>query len=130
MTFEGAGMTREPLNRQSQDCAIDATQRAVWRTVVERFRLLQDEVQLKQADLSRRLGVSNPQIHIWLSDHRKMTLKAAARLLAAMDAGLVCSLSAEDPSEPGSGRRGRGGGEPLAVWLATLQAALSFGGVV
>jgi plasmid maintenance system antidote protein VapI len=51
--------------------------------LVDRFRQGQRSG-LKQADLAKRLGVSRPQIHIWLTDPDKMTLKAAARLMLAM----------------------------------------------
>ena len=61
-------------------------QAALWRGVVARFELLKARDGLRQADLAAALGVSRPQIHEWLSDPRNMTLKAAGRLLLAMDA--------------------------------------------
>ena len=66
--------------------AIDRTQAAMWRGVVARFEHLKAAEGLRQADLAAALGVSRPQIHEWLSDPRNMTLKAAGRLLLAMDA--------------------------------------------
>lgn len=61
-------------------------QAALWRGVVARFEHLKDSEGLRQADLAAALDVSRPQIHEWLSDPRHMTLKAAGRLLLAMDA--------------------------------------------
>ncbi len=87
------------LGKRRQAEVIDEAQRAVWLLVTGRFGQLHDMAGLTQADLARRLGTSRPQIHEWLSDHRKMSLKAAARLLSAMDASLACRLVVE--SRPG-----------------------------
>lgn len=71
---------------EEQARAIDRLQAAMWRGVVARFEQLKADEGLRQADLAAALGVSRPQIHEWLSDPRHMTLKAAGRLLLAMDA--------------------------------------------
>lgn len=94
-------MESASLSNQRQADAIDDAQRTVWLLVTRRFRSLRDTVGLTQADLSRRLGISRPQIHEWLSDHRKMSLKAAARLLSAMDARLACRLVAASIQDGG-----------------------------
>ena len=96
----GAGL-RE-LGTQEQAIAVRTAQDALWTLVVTRFRELERERGLRQADLARSLGAYRPQIHEWLSDPSKLTIKAAGRLLAAMDAELACELKAtdRDPSAP------------------------------
>lgn len=71
---------------EEQALAVAGAQAAMWRGVVTRFEHLKAAAGLRQADLAAALGVSRPQIHEWLSDPRNMTLKAAGRLLLAMDA--------------------------------------------
>ncbi|WP_089924068.1 helix-turn-helix transcriptional regulator [Caulobacter sp. UNC279MFTsu5.1] len=71
---------------EEQAQAIGRAQAAMWCGVVARFEHLKTAEGLRQADLAAALGVSRSQIHEWLSDPRNMTLKAAGRLLLAMDA--------------------------------------------
>jgi len=84
------------IGEQNQAAAVRAAQSALWRSVVCRFRELEHASALKQADLARRLGVSRPQIHEWLSDPQNMTIKAAGRLLLAMDSSLSCTAEVPD----------------------------------
>jgi hypothetical protein len=79
-----------PLAKARQDTAVLEAQRALWNVVMERFHMLEGDCDLRQADLARLLGLSRPQIHAWLSIPENMTIKAAGRLLLAMDAYLVC----------------------------------------
>ena len=97
------------IDQRRQASAIRAAQRAVWRAVVARFRALEARDGLRQADLAHRLGVSRPQIHEWLSDPANMTLKAAARLMLAMDGSPRWRLEDDGPS----------GGDhpPPAAWV-------------
>jgi transcriptional regulator with XRE-family HTH domain len=81
------------LEHDAQADAVERLQRRVWRAVVERFQQRQ-ALGLRQADLARLLGISRPQINVWLNDPTTMTLKAAARLMLAMDTQL------ELPREP------------------------------
>lgn len=85
---------------EEQAQAIARAQDAVWRGVVARFERLKATEGLRQADLAAALGVSRPQIHEWLSDPRNMTLKAAGRLLLAMDAALDLDIRASEPLQP------------------------------
>lgn len=100
MAFCASGRLGRRIDERRQASAVRAAQTAVWRAVVTRFREREARDGLKQADIARRLGVSRPQIHEWLSDPRKMTLKAAARLMLAMDAPTRWRLS-EDRDGPG-----------------------------
>lgn len=84
------------FGNEEQRRAVAALQRQVWLQVVARFEILREETGLRQSDLARALGVSRPQIHEWLSDPANMTLKAASRLMLAMDAEL--SFTLVDPS--------------------------------
>lgn len=74
------------LHPEEQLEAVRGIQAALWRGVVARFEHLKASQGLRQADLAAALDVSSSQIHEWLSDSRHMTLKAAGRLLLAMDA--------------------------------------------
>ena len=78
------------FGNDEQAQAVAALQRQVWLQVVARFEALRDETGLRQSDLARALGVSRPQIHDWLSDPVNMTLKAAGRLMLAMDGEFDC----------------------------------------
>ena len=83
------------LDHEAQAVAVDRLQRHIWRALNRRFQQAQLDG-LKQSDLARRLGVSRPQIHVWLNDPSKITLKAAARLMLAMDGELhVIQASAD-----------------------------------
>lgn len=89
------------FGNEEQGRAVAALQRQVWLQVVARFETLRDEIGLRQSDLARSLGVSRPQIHEWLSDPANMTIKAAGRLLLAMDGELSCKLvSPRDGATP------------------------------
>ncbi len=79
---------------EEQARAVGRTQATMWRAVVARFEHLKAVEGLRQADLAAALGVSRPQIHEWLSDPRNMTLKAAGRLLLAMDAEALVEIQA------------------------------------
>jgi len=82
-----------PLDEAAQQSAVDRLQRRVWAAGRDRFQERQTVVGLTQADLARRLDVSRPQIHVWLTDPGKITLKAAARLMLAMDDELDVGLA-------------------------------------
>lgn len=77
-----------PLSHRDQAVVIDRLQRGMWSAMVERFQARQRDG-LTQADLARRLGIARPQVHVWLSDPTKITLKAAARLMLAMEGELL-----------------------------------------
>lgn len=82
------------FGNDEQRRAVATLQRQVWLQVVARFEALRGEVGLRQSDLARALGVSRPQIHEWLSDPANITLKAAGRLMLAMDCELTCATVA------------------------------------
>ena len=64
------------------------------------FARRRDEEGLTQAELARRMGLQRERVHYWLSRPEHMTLKAAARLLAGMDARLECRTRALEPVRP------------------------------
>lgn len=107
------------FGNDEQRRAVAALQRQVWLQVVARFGALRDQVGLRQSDLARALGVSRPQIHEWLSDPANITLKAAGRLMLAMDGELTCALVA---------RRDGAGPTRLLLLLAGLAAFFVPGG--
>lgn len=78
-----------------QDVARDL-QTVVWREVHQAFAVRRDVDGLTQAELARRIGLERERVHYWLSRPERMTLKAAARLLAGMDARLECRASLEN----------------------------------
>ena len=90
----GGGLHK--VEKSQQEAAVCAAQQALWSLVMGRFRELERDHGLKQADLARRLGLSRPQVHAWLSDPNNLTIKAAVRLLAAMGAGLAYGLKPLD----------------------------------
>jgi len=112
------------FGNEEQGRAVAALQRQVWLQVVARFEALRGEAGLRQSDLAKSLGVSRPQIHEWLSDPAHMTLKAAGRLMLAMDAQLTCALmnqrDAAGPPAPGPAR--------LMLLLAGIAAFFVLGG--
>lgn len=87
----------EPMGRigSEQDVARDL-QTAVWREVHQAFAARRDADGMTQAELARRIGLERERVHYWLSRPERMTLKAAARLLAGMDARLECRASLEN----------------------------------
>ncbi|MDP3402295.1 MAG: helix-turn-helix transcriptional regulator, partial [Brevundimonas sp.] len=72
--------------------AVLALQTQVWGLVRERFLELGARSGFTQAQLAGRLGIPRGQVSLYLREPHRMTLKAAARLLQAMDAGLDCRL--------------------------------------
>lgn len=86
------------LEDEAQAQAVRAAQMATWQVVCERFNAMAQTHGLRAVHLSRRLGVSRPQIHAWLTEPHKMTLKAAARLLLAMDAEFACAARPAEKS--------------------------------
>lgn len=72
------------FDHDAQARAIERLQLQLWQAVVDRFRKRQ-EAGLRQAELAQQLGISPPQVHHWLTDPSRLTLKAAARLMLALD---------------------------------------------
>jgi len=60
----------------------------IWAEVSETFEARRADSGLTQAELGRRVGLQRERVHYWLSRPERMTLKAAARLMAGMDAEL------------------------------------------
>jgi transcriptional regulator with XRE-family HTH domain len=58
----------------------------------ERLEELKEEKGLTQAQVAGRLGVSEQLVSRWLAEPRNITVKAAGRLLAALEAGLLFDL--------------------------------------
>jgi len=79
------------MARQSavRDVAGDL-QAAVWSEVHRAFDLRRQEEELTQAELARRIGLPRERIHYWLGHPNRMTLAAAARLMAGMNGRLDC----------------------------------------
>ena len=75
--------------RLEQDVAREL-QGAVWGEVHRVFEVRRREEGLSQAELARRIGLQRERVHYWMSRPERMTLAAAARLLAGMDARLEC----------------------------------------
>lgn len=73
-----------------------ALQTEVWTIVRRRFDAIQAESGLSQAALAAQLGVTPAQVSLWLRDPKRMTIKAAARLLFALEASLHCHLEPGD----------------------------------
>ena len=121
------------FDHEEQAQAIARAQDAVWRGVVARFEQLKAAQGLRQADLAAALGVSRPQIHEWLSDPRNMTLKAAGRLLLAMDAhahvevqaGCDAATATAAPNPGASSKDRLGALAALAAVVSTLATILA-----
>lgn len=86
LTSSGTGVPA-PCGRQRQT---DLLQQEIWLHVRERYETLRRVEGLTQVGLAAAVGVTPTQICVWLGDPRRMTLKAAARLLAAMGSRLRC----------------------------------------
>ena len=80
------------FDHDAQAKAIDRLQLQLWQAVVEQFRRRQ-EAGLKQAALAQQLGISPPQVHLWLTDPSRLTLKAAARLMLALGGEFAIAAS-------------------------------------
>lgn len=78
-----------------------ALQRSVWNEVHRAFEIRREEEGLSQAELARRIGLRRERVHYWMSRPERMTLAAAARLLAGMGARLECRSRM---AEPGAAR--------------------------
>lgn len=83
---------RELPGRSDVGGVESALQQRVWRVVRDRFDTRARDDGLTQAALARSLGIRRGQVSIWLREADRMTLKAAARLLDAMDADLDCTV--------------------------------------
>lgn len=118
------------FGHEEQAIAVERAQAAMWRGVVARFEHLKSARGLRQSDLAAALGVSRPQIHEWLSNPRNMTLKAAGRLLLAMDAEprVVVRTPEDSESDTGATEPSRSGGVLGALAaFAALVSLLSTG---
>lgn len=73
-------------------------QNAVWRQVKEAFEDRREREGLNQAELARRIGLQRERVNYWMTRPERMTLKAAARLLAGMGCRLECRVSPADAS--------------------------------
>lgn len=81
-----SGMGREGAAR---DVAGDL-QAEVWSEVHRAFETRRQEEGLTQAELARRMGLPRERVHYWLGRPDRMTLAAAARLMAGMNGRLEC----------------------------------------
>lgn len=62
----------------------------VWREVRGAFDARRVEEGLTQSELARRMGLQRERVHYWMSRPDRMTLAAAARLMAGMGGRLGC----------------------------------------
>ena len=62
----------------------------VWGQVRQAFESRRLEQGLTQAELARRIGLPRERVHYWMSRPERMTLDAAARLMAGMNGRLEC----------------------------------------
>ncbi|MDO8408559.1 MAG: helix-turn-helix transcriptional regulator [Phenylobacterium sp.] len=96
-------MTPTPAPAQAAaDAAVAELQAQVWSLVRARFETQRRDRGLTKVALAAQLGVPPSQVWAWLNDPRNMTIKAAARLLAAMDARLACHVEARGREPTGS----------------------------
>ena len=65
-------------------------QAEVWTEVHRAFDMRRRSEGLTQAELARRMGLERERVHYWLSRPERMTLAAAARLMAGMNGRLEC----------------------------------------
>ena len=68
----------------------------VWEEVHRAFAARRQTHGLTQAELARRIGLERERVHYWLSRPDRMTLKAAARLMAGLGARLECRAYLEN----------------------------------
>ncbi len=73
----------------------------VWRNVRRAFEIRQAEDGLTQSEIANRMGLHRARVNYWMTRPERMTLAAAARLLAAMDARLECSVQMAQ-NDPGA----------------------------
>lgn len=64
----------------------------IWRNVRRAFEIRQAENGLTQSGIAARMGLHRARVNYWMTRPERMTLAAAARLLAAMDARLDCQI--------------------------------------
>lgn len=89
----GLNGSEPALRKRSEPGSVESDlQERVWRVVRARFDARAQDDGLTQAALARSLGIRRGQVSIWLREADRMTLKAAARLLDAMDADLDCTV--------------------------------------
>lgn len=86
-----------------QDAAREV-QTAVWAEVHRAFESRRSEHGLTQAELARRMGLHRERVHYWMSRPERMTLAAAARLMAGMNGRLDCRARLEMSDEASEAR--------------------------
>lgn len=96
-----SGMTHEPPEYD----AARQLQAAVWAEVHRAFERRRAEQGLTQAELARRIGLQRERVHYWMSRPERMTLAAAARLMAGMNGRLECRGRLEIPVEASEAAR-------------------------
>lgn len=89
----------------SHDVA-DELQAEIWRSVRRTFETLQSEDGLTQSAMADRMGLHRARVNYWMTRPERMTLSAAARLLAAMDARLECRVIRIAPASASAPERG------------------------
>lgn len=62
----------------------------VWAEVHRAFAVRRQAEGLTQAELARRMALPRERIHYWMSRPERMTLFAAARLMAGMNGRQEC----------------------------------------
>ena len=72
----------------------------VWAEVHRAFAVRREAEGLTQAELARRMALPRERIHYWMSRPERMTLSAAARLMAGMNGRLECLSRLADPETP------------------------------
>jgi len=86
-----------PLDPPTGQAPPGPLQTEIWALVRLRFLQLQAGEGLTQAALAARLGVTPAQVSLWLADPRRLTVKAADRLLSVMNATVRCELDVARP---------------------------------
>jgi transcriptional regulator with XRE-family HTH domain len=93
-------MTADPYNNDedelfAQEVAGESAVRTLFAIVHNRFGELEQTNKISQQQLANRMGLTRSQISRWFASPSNMTLRSAAKLLAAMDRKL--ELCAADP---------------------------------
>jgi DNA-binding transcriptional regulator YiaG len=119
--------TRERI--ESTHVAGELAASRLFSLIHERFFELQKKEALTQAEIARRLGVSEQAVSRWLVEPRDMRVRSAGRLLAALEGHLLFSIDRFEDIRRGNNAHSRNS-ETISVEVVSGAQRTSLGSAV